>query len=305
MAERRNGGGIRDCGPQTLVAPDFLWAILASDAAAHALSPHPHTAASTLTPVPTAASMAAAQGGKLYATSLRELLWLLAHGTCGGRAAAAAALAAGAADARNRALYAAARVTQCMLQALCGDRVDLAALPEADGDELEAENDDDAAALGALTAGASVRAPQANGSSVTAASVTPDEVAGVMQDLRTTPPQRGVRPAWMHDRVRDEVAAALLTTAQHLHVATAAAVGLQEGIVRLLLRLDGGSGDGGAMNREGDRGGDGDGEMPPALRLLQASVRMLVHCRRSDIAAGDDELRRAAARALRALRRLE
>jgi hypothetical protein len=32
---------------------------------------------------------------------------------------------------------------------------------------------------------------------------------------------------------------------------------------------------------------------------------MLVHCRRSDIAAGDDELRRAAARALRALRRLE
>ena len=250
--------------------------------------------------------MAAAQDGKLYATSLRELLWLLAHGTCGGRAAAAAALAAGAADARNRSLYAAARVTHCMLQALCGDRVDLAALPEADGDELEDEHDNDAAVLGALTAGASVRAPQAKGSSVAAASVSPDEVVGVMEDLRATPPQRGARPAWMHDRVRGEVAAALLTTARRLHVAAAAAIGLQEGLARLLLRLDGGSGGGGARKREGDGDGDGDGdgEVPPAVRRLQAGVQMLVHCRRSDIAATDGELRRAAARALRALRRL-
>jgi hypothetical protein len=38
----------------------------------------------------------------------------------------------------------------------------------------------------------------------------------VMEDLRATPPRRAVRPAWMHDRVRAEVAAALLATARLL-----------------------------------------------------------------------------------------
>ena len=47
---------------------------------------------------------------------MRELLWLLAHGSVAGRVAAAAALAAGAADARNRELFRAARVLHCMLQ---------------------------------------------------------------------------------------------------------------------------------------------------------------------------------------------